>query len=322
MGKNIDNYGRTIDYLRISVTDKCNLRCSYCMPEEGVCKKAHTQMLRNEEMLEIVKVAALEGVKKIRLTGGEPLVRKGIVDLIRGINEVVGIEDICMTTNGILLNNQAMALKEAGLRRLNISLDTLDRDKYKEITRGGSLDEALAGIHAAIEAGIRPIKVNTVLIGGFNDNEVMDFMKFASTYDLEWRMIELMPIGEVSQWSSEHFVNGQQLLASIPNLTSVVDTSTRRVKKYYHSELDITIGLIDAISGSFCDSCNRLRLTSDGKIKPCLHSDIEHDVIPYLGNPVKLRAFYRSCVLDKPKEHHLNDDDYEPIMRNMNRIGG
>lgn len=322
MGRNIDNYGRTIDYLRISVTDKCNLRCSYCMPEDGVCKKEHTQMLRNEEMLKIVKVAAAEGVKKIRLTGGEPLVRKGILDLIREINQIPGIEDICMTTNGILLKDQAVALKEAGLRRVNISLDTLDSEKYREITRGGSLEEAMAGIEAAVEAGMAPIKINTVLIGGVNDGEVMDFMNFAAKYQCEWRIIELMPIGEVSDWSADHFVSGQKLLEGISSLEPIIDTTMRRVKKFYNKDLELSVGLIDAISGKFCDSCNRLRLTSDGKIKPCLHSDVEHDVFPHLDDPVKLRDFYRTCVLDKPKEHHMEDDGYQPITRNMNRIGG
>ena len=279
-------------------------------------------MLRNEQMMEVVKVAAAEGVKKIRLTGGEPLVRRGIVELIRDINEIPGIEDICMTTNATLLAEKAVTLKAAGLRRVNISLDTLKADKYHEITKGGDIEDVMAGIKAAIMADIAPIKINTVLIGGFNEDEIMDFMTFAATYELEWRIIELMPIGEVSDWSSEHFVSGKELLQDVPDLIRIEDTSVCRVKKYHHKALIATVGLIDALSGKFGDSCDRLRLTADGKIKPCLHSDVEHDIFPYLGDEKALKEFYRTCLLDKPKEHHMDDENYHPIFRNMNRIGG
>ena len=317
-----DKYGRKIDYLRISVTDKCNLRCNYCMPEDGVCHKNHSQMLRNEEMLEFVRVAAAEGVRKVRLTGGEPLIRRGIVSLIKEIKAIPGIEDIAMTTNAILLKGQAKALKEAGLDRVNISLDTLNPHTFSEITRGGKLQEALDGIDAALEAGLTPVKINTVLIGGVNDHEIMDFIDFAAEKGLVWRIIELMPIGEVSDWSEEHFVSGKDLLENIPGMSRVVDSSMKRVKKYHHHEKDVYIGLIDAISGKFCDSCNRLRLTSDGKVKPCLHSDMEHDVFPYLGDVDKLTEFYRNCAQGKPKEHNMDTEDHKPILRNMNRIGG
>ena len=317
-----DTYGRKIDYLRISVTDKCNLRCSYCMPEDGVCPKDHSQMLRNEEMLEVVKVAAAEGVRKVRITGGEPLVRRGIVELVEAIANVPGIEDIAMTTNATLLKDKAAGLKAAGLARLNISLDTLDSETFRKITRGGCLEEALEGIDAAIRAGFEPIKINTVLIGGVNDHEVEAFIRFAAEKGIQWRIIELMPIGEVADWSSEHFVNGRQLLDSVEGLEILPETVSDRVKMYEHRDYGIRVGLIDTISGKFCNSCNRLRLTADGKIRPCLHSDEEYDVFPYLGDEEALQTFYRRCVRGKPKEHHINEDDFKPIIRNMNRIGG
>lgn len=317
-----DQYGRKIDYIRISVTDKCNLRCSYCMPEEGVQHKYHTQILRNEQMLEVVKVAASEGVHKVRLTGGEPLVRRGIVELVRDIAHVPGIEEIAMTTNATLLVDRAQALKEAGLTRINISLDTLNPQTFKQITRGGDLFKALNGIDAAIEADLQPIKVNTVLIGGVNDHEVMDFIRYVGERQLDWRIIELMPIGEVADWSSDHFVSGGELLAGIPGMVKIPGTSGYRVKRFLYEPLNVRVGLIDAVSGKFCDSCNRLRLTSDGKVRPCLHSDLEYDVYPFIDDVEELRRFYRNCVQGKPKEHHITDDDYQPVKRNMNRIGG
>lgn len=320
---NVDQYGRTIDYLRISVTDLCNLRCQYCMPEDGICEKLpHEEILRIEEIIKLVKVAAQEGVRKIRLTGGEPLIRRGIVELVGAINEIEGIEEIGMTTNGILLSKYASDLKEAGLTRVNVSIDTLDSSKFAQMTRGGDLSQVMAGLHAAAEVGLKPIKVNTVLIGGFNNHEVDAFMTLAKKYDLLWRVIELMPIGEVSEWSSTHFISGAKLFDEDPNLIRLHETDSSRVKQFYNEALGITIGLIDALSGKFCSSCNRLRLTADGKIKPCLHSDTEYDVKPYLDDEEALRDFYRSCVHNKPKEHGMLEEHYQPIKRNMNRIGG
>lgn len=321
--KNTDNYGRTIDYLRISVTDRCNLRCQYCMPEEGICHKLnHKDILRIEEIIAFVQVAAKEGIRKVRITGGEPLVRKGIVDLIRAIKAIDGIEEIGMTTNGVLLQRFAKDLKEAGLDRVNISLDTLDEVQYEKMTRGGNLSQVMDGIKAASSVGLSPIKLNTVLIGGFNDEELNRFMVLAKTFDLQWRIIELMPIGQVSEWSADHFISGADLLNNHSSLKRVEDTSGGRVKQFYHKEMDLTIGLIDAISGKFCSSCNRLRLTSDGKIKPCLHSDIEYDIKSYIDDEDGLREFYKQCLLNKPKEHEILEEGYVPITRNMNKIGG
>ncbi|MGL1891493.1 MAG: GTP 3',8-cyclase MoaA [Spirochaetaceae bacterium] len=319
---NIDNHGRVIDYLRISVTDLCNQRCKYCMPVDGVNKLEHKQILRLEEIIEIVKVAATLGIKKIRITGGEPLIKKGIIKLISGISKIDGIEDIGMTTNAVLLSKYAKDLKEAGLSRLNISLDSLDANKYREMTRGGDLNKVLDGIKAALKNKFPVIKINTVLIGGFNDSEIDDFMLFASKNSISWRLIELMPIGEVSSWAKDNFINGQKLLESHTSLSKDKDSKAKRVKKYYNKDLDISIGLIDTLSGKFCSSCNRLRLTSDGNIKPCLHTDTEYNIFPYLSDENKLKNFFSECILNKPKEHNILEENYKPITRNMNKIGG
>src|SRR5690554_6333722 len=206
-----DTLGREINYLRISVTDLCNLRCKYCMPAEGVCKKNHERILRIEEIEEIVKAAATLGVNKVRVTGGEPLVRKGIVDLIGRIGKIEAIKDIALTTNGLLLKEKALALKAAGLNRVNISLDTLNEEKYRHITRGGELKKVLEGIDEAKRVGLVPIKINTVLIGNFNDDEVADFVSLTLADETDVRFIELMPLGEASGWAKSHFIPNEMV---------------------------------------------------------------------------------------------------------------
>ncbi len=318
----IDTRGRVIDYLRISLTDLCNLRCRYCMPVCGIPKVDHSDLLRFEDIETIVRVAAKEGIKKIRITGGEPLIKRGIVDLIKMISSISGITDIGMTTNGILLEEYAEELKEAGLNRINISLDSLNPKKYSEMTRGGDLSRVLKGIEVSKKIGFSPIKINTVLIGGFNEDETDSFIKYSHVNGLKWRLIELMPIGEVAGWSKDKFVNGTKLLEKHPHLVPDTKCASGIGKNYKHREFNTTIKLIDPLSNSFCKSCNRIRLTADGKVKPCLHSDKEYDIKPYLGNEKKLREFYRFVVFNKPLEHNILDNNYKPIDRNMNRIGG
>lgn len=322
MTKQVDTYGREIDYLRISITDRCNLRCTYCMPENGIEKTSHNHIMRIEEIISFVKVAASEGIKKVRITGGEPLVRRGIISLIEGIAKITSIRDISLTTNGSLLSTYAKDLKAAGLNRLNISLDTLDPLKYKEITRLGDIETVLSGIDCAIEQGFDQIKMNTVLIGGFNDSEIDDFIDYTTSHKIKWRLIELMPIGEVAKWQKKHFISGKACLDRHPLLTLDESTANLRVKQYNHAKLSIQVGLIDAISSNFCGSCNRLRLTSEGKIKPCLHSNEEFDLMPYINDSDGLRQYYRQIILKKPESHHMNESDYQPITKNMNHIGG
>lgn len=319
----IDSFGRNINYLRISVTDLCNLRCKYCMPEDGIDKKCHSEILREEEIIEIVREMAELGITKIRITGGEPLVKKNIVEIIRRIKEIDGIEEIVLTTNGILLEDMAEDLKEAGLKRVNISLDTMDEDKFKEITRKDKLPQVLRGIKKALEVGLTPVKINTVLIGDFNDGEVSDFVELTRDNEIDVRFIELMPIGEASNWNKEKFLSTDSILEKESELVPVVGKDKSSPAKYYKlPDSRGSVGLINPISCSFCKNCNRIRLTSDGKLKLCLHSDLEIDILKPLRNGEDIKKIILDAIKEKPEEHKLGDEDFKPIKRNMNRIGG
>lgn len=315
-----DLYGREIDYLRISVTDLCNLRCQYCMPKGGVCKLEHSDVLTIEEFYEIASAFVSLGVKKIRITGGEPLVKNGIVELVEKISSL-GIEDLAMTTNGLLLEEYAEDLKKSGLNRVNISLDTLDRQKYSEITRGGDLFKVLKGIEEAKRVGLTPIKINTVLIGDFNIDEIENFVYITKEEKIDVRFIELMPIGEASDWAKEKFVSNNMILDHVPELvkTEALDPSSPAI--YYKlPDGKGKVGIINPISCKFCDACNRVRLTSTGKLKLCLHSDDEIDLRDVLKSGGDLKEVIKTAILKKPEEHHLEEGQI--IKRNMNEIGG
>jgi cyclic pyranopterin phosphate synthase len=317
-----DSHGRNIRYLRVSVTDRCNLRCKYCMPEEGVGKKKHLDILSLEEIYQIIEASEELGFDKIRLTGGEPLVRKNIEWLIKKTAALEGIKDISMTTNGILLADYAEKLKNAGLNRVNISLDTLNPEKFKAITRGGNLSDVLRGIEAAIHYGLTPIKINTVLIGGFNDDEIEELADYTMNHDIHVRFIELMPIGMSASWSNEKFISNETVLERLGNLVPLEMEPGSPSKEYRMHGAKGTIGLINPISQHFCSTCNRLRLTADGKLKPCLHSNKEIDVRKGLGNKEEIKKIIVETIDIKPREHHINDKDYKPITRDMNGIGG
>lgn len=324
-----DTCGRNINYLRISITDLCNLRCKYCVPEKGVPLKMHRDILRFEEIAEIVKEAAGLGITKVRLTGGEPLVRKGIAQLIKMIAGNDEINDIALTTNGILLKKYAQELKEAGLKRVNISIDSLNEDKYREITRGGNLIDVLAGIAAAQKAGLKPIKLNVVLIGGFNDSEIESFIRLTIDHDLDVRFIELMPIGEASSWSQKNFISNRVVLQRFPGLIPLLAEDKGSPAEYYRLPgAKGKIGLINPISNQFCKNCNRIRLTADGKLKPCLHSDQEVDIRDSIRNSREkeksgiLANVLKVAIIQKPAGHQMNIAGYEPIIRNMYQIGG
>ena len=262
----LDQYQRNINYLRISVTELCNLRCRYCMPAEGVCKKEHTEMLREDELVQAVEAAASLGITKVRITGGEPLVKKNIVSICRRIAAVQGIREVCMTTNGILLPALAAPLREAGVSRLNISLDTLDAQKYAHITRLGTLDEAWAGIEAALAAGFAKVKLNAVLIGGFNDDEIIDLAGLTRRYPLDVRFIEMMPMGQSAAFDESAFVPYTKVLEALPEAVAVEPDGG--VAQLYQLPGALgRIGLISPMNAHFCGSCNRIRLTADGKLK-------------------------------------------------------
>lgn len=313
-----DNFSREINYLRISVTDKCNLRCMYCMPEEGVPQKNHSELLSLEHIAEITSIAASLGIKKVRITGGEPLVRRGITELVREIAAIPGIEDIAMTTNGILLPQMAEELKKAGLNRVNISLDTFDPDKYHKITRLGSLAEAVEGIRAAEKAGLGPIKLNTVLVGGFNDDEIADLVELTRLRPFELRFIEFMPIGSPI-FPESAYIPVSTVLDKVPELSPVGVSGT--AKLYALPNALGKVGLISPISSHFCGTCNRIRLTADGKLKPCLHSAEEISVVGLHGD--ELSETLKSAIFHKPAMHGLlTHDHHSEAIRDMNSIGG
>ncbi|MFP5494143.1 GTP 3',8-cyclase MoaA [Parvimonas sp. G1641] len=311
-----DRFGRDITYLRISVTDLCNLRCKYCMPESGVESLCHSDILTLEEIVEIVKVAAKNGIKKIRLTGGEPLIRRGFINLCKEISKIDEIEDIAITTNGVNLKNMADDLFENKVRRLNFSLDTLVKEKYNDITRRNDFDKTMESLFYAIEKGFK-VKLNVVLIGGFNDDEIENFVKLANDYDLEVRFIELMQIGETANWSKDKFISNNIVLEKVPELE--FDGISGVAKIYKIKGQKGKIGLISPISCSFCSDCNRIRLTSDGKLKPCLHSKDEINLKGLSGE--ELEEVFKRGIFDKPEKHHLEDGKSESA-RDMNKIGG
>ena len=333
-----DKFGRKIDYLRISLTDRCNLRCIYCMPEKGVPWQPHDQILRIEEIARFVRLAAQQGVRKVRLTGGEPLVRKGVVELVRDIAATPGIEDVSLTTNGILLPEMARDLKDAGLSRVNISLDTLDPVQFTYITRRGSIGDVFKAIDAALEAGFDPVKINAVAVRSL-DQDFLGFAKLSLDRPLHVRFIEYMPVGESSGgtgagWTEQDSISSEEL-------RNIIDTRAKAeglsplvpvirgdepggggpAVYYKFPGAKGTVGFISAMSNHFCASCNRLRLTSDGKIRPCQFSDREIDVKRALredgGDDAVVRDILEAIGI-KPDEHH----EERGTVRRMSQIGG
>jgi len=316
----IDRLGRNITYLRISVTDKCNLRCRYCMPEDGVCKKNHADMLTEDEIILAVEAAASLGIRKIRITGGEPLVKKNIVSICRRTAAVEGIEEVCLTTNGVLLPKLAGELKEAGVSRINLSLDTLDPEKYAYITRIGTMDAFRAGLDAAFAAGFEKIKINSVLIGGFNDREVGELAKLTMAYPLDVRFIELMPMYDSGDFGPEAYLPYTDILDQLPGAEELPQDGSV-AKLYRLPGAKGNIGLISPISAHFCGECNRIRLTADGKLKPCLHRAEEYN-LKGLDLP-GMKAVMQEAIWNKPAWHgDLDALHRSKAGRNMNQIGG
>ena len=316
----IDRLGRNITYLRISVTDKCNLRCRYCMPEDGVCKKDHTDMLTEDEFITAVEAAASLGITKLRITGGEPLVKKNIVSICRRAAAVEGIEEVCLTTNGLLLPQLGKSLKEAGVKRLNLSLDTLDPEKYAYITRVGKLDDFRAGLDAAFEAGFEKIKINAVLIGGFNNNEVVALAELTKQYPLDMRFIEMMPMYDSGDFDERAFIPYTKVLDCLPDAVPV-EHDGGVAKLYRLPGAKGNIGLISPVSAHFCGDCNRIRLTADGKLKPCLHSSDEYSLkgLDFAG----MKQVLEQAIWNKPAWHgDLDALHRSQAGRNMNQIGG
>lgn len=313
-----DRFGRTITYLRLSVTDLCNLRCKYCMPEAGVCKKNHEEMLSEDEMIMAVKAAAALGIKKIRITGGEPLVKRNILSICERVGKISGIEEVCVTTNGVLLKEFAQGLHQAGVKHLNISLDTLKPDRFRDITRVGSLAKVLEGIEEALKVGFEKIKLNAVLMRGINEDEIRELAKLTLDRQLDMRFIELMPM-EATSMGRGAYLPVQKVLEVLPELEAL---SVEGVAKVYRLPgAKGKIGLISPVSDNFCAGCNRIRLTADGKFKPCLHAPEEFSIkgMDFEG----MLEQTKKAVLAKPEQHEdFTGNIVSKAERSMNAIGG
>ena len=330
-----DGQGRQIDYLRISLTDRCNLRCIYCMPEHGVKSIPPESILTLEEVHKAIECASQLGIRHIRFTGGEPTVRKGLLGLIERTAQTPGIESVALTTNAILLPDMAVDLKAAGLSRVNISLDTLDAEQYRFITRLGNLDDALKGIEAALSAGLSPVKLNTVVVRSLNQ-DLLSFARLTVDAPLHVRFIEYMPIGSGEDcggcgWGPDDVVPAKEIIETINiqaqsiglgNLQPTVATPDGWGPAQYYRlpGAQGTVGVISAISNHFCASCNRLRLTADGKIKPCLFSDTEYDIRSALrkGSEEEVLSVFKAALSHKPSGH----EHRVGTRRMMSQVGG
>jgi len=324
----IDPFGRSINYLRLSVTDRCNLRCTYCMAEDMTFLPKQ-QILSLEELRDAAAAFVELGIKKIRLTGGEPLIRRDILKLVTALSALPGLNELTMTTNGLLLPNMAKPLKDAGIARLNISIDSLKADRFKQLTRVGELGQVLAGVQAAKVAGFARIKLNAVILAGFNDDEVLDLAHFAIANGLDISFIEEMPLGEISshrrrdtQITSEHI---RQQLAAHYSLLDSAETTGGPSRYLRVADSDSKIGFISPMSNNFCGSCNRVRMTAEGRLLLCLgneHSlDLREILRAFPGDSARLKRAIVEAIGDKPERHHFDPEQVD-IVRFMNMTGG
>ena len=327
-----DRFGRTITDLRVSVTDRCNFRCIYCRASEPETYESHDALLRWDELLRLCSIFSELGIRKVRVTGGEPLVRPGIEDFLRDLSRIELIEDISMTTNGLTLDRQARMLREAGVGRINISVDSLRPERFDRITRTpGALDRVLAGIDAAIAAGLSPVKVNAVLIRGFNDDEIVEFAEFARERELIMRFIEFMPLDADHIWDRDRVVTAGE----IRSVMEAAGLSLRSLPRQYASETALRyafagggkaeIGIVAPVSQPFCGDCSRLRLTADGKIRTCLFSQKDHDLRDLLrsgADDASIMERIFGIVEEKEAGHRINEPDFAPANRTMVFIGG
>jgi GTP 3',8-cyclase len=329
----LDQYDREINYLRVSITDRCNLRCTYCRPKEGIALKGHEDILRYEDIIRVVTQAVKLGLIKVRLTGGEPLVRRGFVEFVAALKKIEGLQDISLTTNGILLDRFAEDIFQVGINRINISLDSLNKEKYSQITGGGNIDDVLRGIAAAEKAGFSPIKINAVVINGLNDDEVLNFVEWAVTKPFQIRFIEIMPISEVNVNQPAEFLATDKLLSLINKHFRLDQIGGKKKKsdgpaKIYKIKGGLgEIGFINPVSNHFCATCNRLRLTADGKLRSCLLNEAEIDLKEALSrhcNDDELAGLIRQAIHLKPKQHDLDCSDrhLKKCHRDMSDIGG
>lgn len=330
----LDSFGRDIDYIRISLTDRCNLRCIYCMPEnlkmgEKYDKDDQISELEKkdagltyDQIIKILKAAVGVGIKKVRYTGGEPLIFDSIEKLIYDTSKMQQIKDISITTNGIFLNDKADDLKKAGLKRVNISLDTLREDRYRAITRGGKLHDVMNAVNKCLSIGIQPVKINTVVIRGINDDEISDFIRLTKEFPVHVRFIELMPIGEGIKFYKNGFMSSAEIISKHPELVFLRRPKGETASIYKLNNSKGTVEFISPVDCKFCSSCNRIRLTSAGSIKPCLHSESEFKIKKYVYSEELLKSALKNAIINKPFEHKLDVDNRSKCTKAMFQIGG
>lgn len=326
----VDSHNRRIDYLRISVTDRCNLACVYCKSRAEMKVLPHSDILTYEDILRLVAIAAPLGISRVRITGGEPLVRRGIIDFITALARFEGLEDVSLTTNGVLLEKMAADLLRAGRPRLNVSLDTLKAQRFREITGRNDWEAVWRGINRAEELGFFPLKINMVPVRGMNDGEVADFARLTLGRRLQVRFIEFMPIGAADRWRRDACVTSAEVRAAIerelgPLVPFAADPSAGPSTNFQVPGAQGVIGFISPITRHFCGSCRRLRLTADGKIRPCLLSDAEIDVKTPMRSgcsDAEIEGLLRTALAIKPERHHLEEQGTGGFRRTMSRIGG
>ena len=323
-----DSFNRRIDYLRISITDKCNLKCVYCVSSNELEYFKDAEIMTDEEIVRFIRIARKHGLRKVRITGGEPLMRKNILGLISSIKQI-GITDLSLTTNGIMLSKLAEELKKAGLARVNISLDTMDAERYRAITKGGDISLVWASITAAERAGLSPVKINVVPIRGINDDEILSFASLTFEKDYHIRFIEFMPVTSAGIWRREKCVSSKEIMGTISRLGDLESFKFRGEgpsRNYRIKGAVGVIGIISPISDHFCSSCNRLRLTSDGKIRPCLFSKDEVDIKTPMRNGAaddEIEHLFLYAISIKPERHKLDENiAVADHIRNMSKIGG
>jgi len=324
-----DQHHRQITYLRLSIIDRCNLRCFYCTPVQELVKLQHTDILRYEELLRLAHIAVAVGIRKIRVTGGEPLIRLGVESFLAALKAIPGLEEICLTSNGVLLADKAAALWEAGVRHLNISLDSLRPERFARITGSDRLAHVLAGLRLATAMGFEPIKINCVVLRGVNDDEVVDFARLSLAYPWHVRFLEFMPIGQTRRHWQEHYLPVAEIQARLSPLGPLQRLPTAAhagpAVRYRFPGAPGEIGFISPISRHFCGACNRLRLTADGRLRPCLFQDDEVAVKGPLragASDAALQDLFRQAVRLKPSRHHLDHRSTSACRRTMAGIGG
>jgi len=328
-GQLVDLFSRSISYLRVSLTDQCNLRCIYCTPRDIGEKLPCGELLSYEELLRVIGLAVELGIRKVRLTGGEPLVRKNVISFIRRLTAIPGLEDIRLTTNGVMLTKYAADLFDAGIRKLNISLDTLKKERFSQITGADLFDQVWQGINLVQAMGFSPVKINVVALRGINDDELVDFARLSLTHSLQVRFIEFMPIGDATIWGKERYISSEEIKERISVLGELAAVQTARMdgpaRIYRFRQAKGSVGFISPISHKFCNQCNRLRLTSEGRLRSCLLFDQETDLKKILrsgGSDDDVKRVLVQTILDKPKSHTLFEKEGFNCHGQMSRIGG